>query len=97
MVSVDSINSWFYVAGEPSFSNEFFTSDKFVDRSRQWTDETNQTLVNIDVYRSALQKNHERQVYGFIDLLGDLGGILEVIMVITGGLLMPISEHHYIL
>lgn len=32
-----------------------------------------------------------------IDLLGDLGGVLEVIMVFTGAVLMPISEHHYIL
>ena len=36
-------------------------------------------------------------MYGFIDLLGDLGGVLEVIMVVAGGLLFPISEHHFTL
>ena len=40
---------------------------------------------------------HNRAVYGLIDILGDLGGVLEVIMVIMGGLLMPISEHHFTL
>ena len=40
---------------------------------------------------------HTREVYGFIDILGDLGGVLEVIMVVMGGILMPISEHHFIL
>ena len=30
-------------------------------------------------------------------MLGDLGGVLEVIMVCTGALLFPISEHHYTL
>lgn len=96
-VIVESINSWFYVSGDPTYSNEYLNADKFVDRSEQWTAATNTTLVRINIYRSALQKSHERQVYGFIDLLGDLGGILEVIMVVTGGLIMPISEHHYIL
>ena len=59
-VVVDSINSWFYVSGDPTFSNEYFNADNFVDRSEQWTPATNLTLTRINIYRSALQKNHER-------------------------------------
>ena len=40
---------------------------------------------------------HLRQVYGLLDILGDLGGVLEVIMVVMGALLMPIAEHHFTL
>ena len=40
---------------------------------------------------------HLREVYSFIDILGDLGGVLEVIMVVMGGLLLPIAEHHFTL
>ena len=54
-------------------------------------------LVRTNIYLSSLQKANDRAVYGIIDLLGDLGGVLEVIMVITGIFLCPISEHHFIL
>ena len=38
---------------------------------------------------------HERQIYGFIDLLGDLGGVMEVIMIVFGIILYPISFHSF--
>ena len=49
------------------------------------------------MYLSTLRRTYTREVYGMIDILGDLGGVLAVIMVVTGALLMPISEHHFIL
>lgn len=59
---------------------------------------TNQNeLVRTNIYLSSLQKTNDRAIYGLIDLLGDLGGVLEVIMVITGIFICPISEHHFIL
>ena len=59
--------------------------------------DTKHILVRTNFYISDLEKKHARAVYGFIDLLGDLGGVLEVIMVFTGAVLLPISEHHYTL
>ena len=40
---------------------------------------------------------HQRSIYGVIDLLGDLGGVTEVIMILFGFFLYPISEHSFIL
>ena len=40
---------------------------------------------------------HERKIYGFFDLLGDLGGVTEIIMLVFGLFLYPISEHSFIL
>ena len=40
---------------------------------------------------------HERAVYGSLDLLGDLGGVTEIIMLLFGFFLFPISEHSFIL
>ena len=90
-VKVSSTNSWFHVAGDPTFNNEFFNVDKTVIRSFQRSNETKNTMIRVNFYRSPLLKKHDRQVYGFIDLIGDLGGILEVIMAITGGFIFPIS------
>lgn len=40
---------------------------------------------------------HERAVYGSLDLLGDLGGVTEVVMLVFGFILFPISEHSFTL
>ena len=40
---------------------------------------------------------HGRKKYGLLDLLGDLGGILEVVMLATGFMLFPISEHSFVM
>ena len=97
MVQVESQNSWFYVAGDSTYESTFYNSVNFVDRDEQWEDNTNDKLAKINIYISSLKRMHTREVYGFIDILGDLGGVLEVIMVVMSGILMPISEHHFIL
>jgi hypothetical protein len=42
-------------------------------------------------------RKHTRAIYGFLDLLGDLGGVTEVIMITFGILFYPISEHSFIM
>lgn len=58
---------------------------------------TKNIILRINFYLSDSFKYHQRYVYNFIDLLGDLGGILEVIMVASGALFFPIAQHHYVL
>lgn len=41
--------------------------------------------------------NHQRKVYNLLDLLGDLGGVIEVIMVFFGIFLYPVSKHSFIM
>jgi len=40
---------------------------------------------------------HSRRVFGWFDLLGRLGGITNVMMILFGIFVYPISEHSYIL
>ena len=40
---------------------------------------------------------HQRRIYGYLDLLGDLGGVTEVIMIVFGIFLFPISKHSFII
>ena len=35
---------------------------------------------------------YEREVYNLVDLLGELGGVIEIFILILGVLLFPISE-----
>ena len=40
---------------------------------------------------------HGRRIYSLFDLLGDLGGVTEVVMLCFGFMLYPISEHSFYL
>ena len=55
------------------------------------------TFFNTVFWLQANSIIHERAVYGSLDLLGDLGGVTEVVMLIFGFILYPISEHSFTL
>ena len=40
--------------------------------------------------------NHERAIYSLLDLLGDLGGVTEVMMIVFCFVILPISEHSFV-
>ena len=40
---------------------------------------------------------HKRKIFNFFDLLGVMGGVLEVIVFIFGFLMFPISEHSFVM
>lgn len=54
-------------------------------------------IYNSDMFLQAETKSHERRVYGFLDLLGDLGGVTEILAILFGFLLLPFAEHFFIL
>ena len=46
---------------------------------------------------SEIAVSHSRQIYDIIDLLGDLGGVMEVLLFVFGFIFFPFSEHNYII
>lgn len=52
-------------------------------------------LYRTQVFLTSEKISYERVAYGFLDLLGDLGGVTEVIMLVFGFFLFPISEHSF--
>ena len=41
--------------------------------------------------------SHQREVYTIIDALGDLGGIIEITIIVFGIVFLPISRHSFYL
>ena len=41
--------------------------------------------------------NHSRQVYGILDLFGDLGGVVEVILTLGALSLSSFTEHSFVI
>lgn len=54
-------------------------------------------IYNSDTFLQAETISHYRRIYGFLDLLGDLGGVTEVLAVCFGFMLYPLAEFFFIL
>ena len=51
--------------------------------------------MNVQLDQIGVSEN--RSIYGFLDLLGDLGGVMEIILLAFGFFLNPFSEHSFLL
>ena len=40
---------------------------------------------------------HEREVYNMVDLIGELGGVIELFVFVFGMLILPISKQSFVL
>jgi len=54
-------------------------------------------LYNTYIILSTSNVKYTRTAYNILDLLGDTGGIFEVVMLLFGWLMFPISEYSFIL
>jgi hypothetical protein len=52
-------------------------------------------MVNFDLEESEVL--HSREVYHIMDLIGDLGGVFEVIITIFGIFVFPMSQHSFVM
>ena len=57
--------------------------------------ETDNLLLENKFYLTRSHVIHKRKIYDIVALLGDLGGVTEVIMLAMGCLLFPIAESSY--
>jgi hypothetical protein len=58
-------------------------------------DQVKYSIYQTKLYRDNFKVNHDRMIYGLIDLLGDLGGVLEIVLLVTGFFLNNIAEHSF--
>ena len=50
-------------------------------------------MMNFQIYDQIII--HTREYYGILDLMGDLGGVLEIITIISGVFITPLSEYGF--
>lgn len=82
--------------GQITYGGVYFTVDH--DMVRSFVREADpDTFFSSLLWISPNFYSHTRSIYGWIDLLGDLGGVTEVIMICFGFALFPISEFSFIL
>lgn len=52
-------------------------------------------MLQIDIVLDTVFFKHDRKILGFLDVLGEFGGIKEVLFVITAALLGPLTTHSF--
>ena len=52
-------------------------------------------LYQSEFEMSVQEIEHERKVYGILDLFGDVGGILDIFILLFGIFIFPYSEHSF--
>ena len=85
-----------YISFDLTSSGEFYDIGKAIERPLMRVNpEHKNMLAETKVFLMSELVEHEREIYSLLDLLGDLGGVTEVIMIIFGCILFPISEHEF--
>jgi hypothetical protein len=59
--------------------------------------EINRCIFQIHILLSSKQIEHSREVYNLLDLLGDLGGVLNALSSALGIIVFPISYHSFVM
>jgi hypothetical protein len=55
------------------------------------------SLGEVQIFLDSIQIDHERTIYNFLDLMGDLGGVMEVFTLVFGIFIFPVSEFSFLL
>ena len=83
--------------GQETHNREFYDVKNTLKRPFSiLSDQEKVTLTSAKLIFSAEALKHERRIYAFFDLIGDLGGVLEIATLIFGCILVPIAEHAFI-
>jgi hypothetical protein len=93
---INTKDDFFYI-GQLTQYGEYFTVGKFVNRPKVRDSGDAMMLYVSSVWLHSEQYKLTRQIYNVFDLLGDLGGVTEVIMIVFGFVLFSISEHSFYL
>lgn len=78
-------DDWFQF-GWPSKEGIFYKISKSQFRPQFFGDQSNLLLENL-IYLSSGVLTHKRKMYDIVALLGDLGGVTEVLMLMLGFIL----------
>ena len=74
----------------------FFNHVKTIDYTK--VQEFDPLLIySSDFWLSETSMKFNRRVYGWFDLLGDMGGVTDVLVMIFAFIFLPISEHMFTL
>jgi hypothetical protein len=83
----------FMVQFSPSFMGYFWSQGDFLTADNSWQEDG--LVFSLDMALDSKFEMHQREVFNILDLLGELGGVLEVITIIFFFIAAPVAEHSF--
>lgn len=77
--------------------DEYFDVGKVLQRPKVREASGGMLLFRTGVYLHNEQFKQNRKIYNVFDLLGNLGGVTQVIMIVFGAIFFSVSEHSFYL
>jgi hypothetical protein len=84
----------FWVPVGPNYDGTFFKIARLVNRNYN-KEKFPGELLRISLYLQEEAIFFEREVYNLLDLVGDMGGVIQVITIVFGIILYPIAEESF--
>ena len=89
------LNDNFIQLGWPSANFHYYDVGSIFDRP-QYKDKDSNMLYKTEYFLMNHQVDHVRSAYDIVTLLGDIGGVIEIVMVVSALILSPYSEFIYL-
>ena len=86
----------FVMVDEANYEGNFYKLGKLLE-IEQHPDYDPKMIFQMLLYLQPQGVNHRREAYNSLDLIGDLGGAMEVFIVVFGLFITPISKFAFIL
>ena len=88
MNTVESINSYFNLFDTPSYEGEFIQPYKFQSSTIPFK---GKRLYQVSFTLDGDVVENQRQIYGMIDAISDLGGVMDIFKKLLAFIIVPIS------
>jgi hypothetical protein len=86
-------DSWFYTGVEkPDLENEFYNLHRILNEEVSPNVNNQNSLFTMYFSLSSVEYNYERIVYTFLDVVADLGGVLDLILALLCLFMDPYTE-----
>ena len=86
---ISTKDSWF--PNVESYCGQFFKISSLVDKPYNHAKFPNEVL-RVSTYILEEATYYERDVYNLVDLIGEMGGVIEVIVIVFGVIIYPTSK-----
>lgn len=93
---VELHDQWYNSFGYPTFEGHFYdTADNIYTNFLKQHGTVKDIYYNLFVQPQKEIKFHTREVYSILELIGDLGGVLEIFVLVFVFLVSPITEYSF--
>lgn len=85
----------YWISLEPTYDGVFWSQGDYLNAENPIPEEAAGQVYCLDMMLDPRVEMHTRQISNVLDLLGELGGVLDVMVLLVFFFVAPVAEHSY--